>query len=120
MSCSPVTALKTASKSSRLGEDKAQGICDTDLPNIVAEGAIEAIRNGFNIKPVSQPAQRDSSRGATGGDCSILAKTVTDVALSQDVCRLSRVVLNLLSQLIDDNAQIFALIAVERAPDRAQ
>jgi aminotransferase len=31
------------------GINLAQGICDTDLPNIVAEGAIDAIRNGHNI-----------------------------------------------------------------------
>jgi aminotransferase len=31
------------------GINLAQGICDTDLPNPVAEGAIDAIHNGHNI-----------------------------------------------------------------------
>jgi aminotransferase len=31
------------------GINLAQGICDTDLPGVVAEGAIEAIHAGFNI-----------------------------------------------------------------------
>ena len=31
------------------GINLAQGICDTDLPNVVAEGAIDAIHNGHNI-----------------------------------------------------------------------
>ena len=31
------------------GINLAQGICDTDLPGIVAEGAIHAIRAGYNI-----------------------------------------------------------------------
>jgi aminotransferase len=31
------------------GINLAQGICDTDLPAVVAEGAVDAIRNGFNI-----------------------------------------------------------------------
>jgi aminotransferase len=31
------------------GINLAQGICDTDLPNVVAQGAIDAIHNGHNI-----------------------------------------------------------------------
>jgi aminotransferase len=31
------------------GINLAQGVCDTDLPNVVAEGAIDAIHNGHNI-----------------------------------------------------------------------
>ena len=31
------------------GINLAQGICDTELPNVVADGAIEAIRAGLNI-----------------------------------------------------------------------
>ena len=31
------------------GINLAQGICDTELPDVVAQGAIEAIKNGFNI-----------------------------------------------------------------------
>lgn len=31
------------------GINLAQGICDTELPNIVAEGAVNAIHDGFNI-----------------------------------------------------------------------
>jgi len=31
------------------GINLAQGICDTDLPGVVAEGAVEAIHAGFNI-----------------------------------------------------------------------
>jgi len=31
------------------GINLAQGICDTDLPQIVGESAVEAIRSGFNI-----------------------------------------------------------------------
>src|ERR1700679_2626251 len=39
------------------------------------------------------------------------------MALRQDISGAGRVVFNLLSQLIDDNAQIFALVAVERPPN---
>src|ERR1700679_4254850 len=31
------------------GVNLAQGVCDTEVPEVVAEGAIEAIRNGLNI-----------------------------------------------------------------------
>ena len=31
------------------GINLAQGICDTELPNVVANGAVDAIRDGFNI-----------------------------------------------------------------------
>src|SRR5277367_3315074 len=31
------------------GVNLAQGVCDTDVPEVVAEGAIRAIRNGLNI-----------------------------------------------------------------------
>lgn len=31
------------------GINLAQGICDTELPGVVAEGAVEAIHDGFNI-----------------------------------------------------------------------
>ncbi len=31
------------------GINLAQGICDTDLPQLVAAGAIDAIESGFNI-----------------------------------------------------------------------
>src|SRR5277367_2634477 len=31
------------------GVNLAQGVCDTEVPEVVAEGAIRAIRNGLNI-----------------------------------------------------------------------
>src|SRR5271168_4742362 len=31
------------------GVNMAQGVCDTPLPEVVAEAAIQAIRDGFNI-----------------------------------------------------------------------
>src|ERR1700761_136304 len=31
------------------GVNLAQGVCDTEVPNVVAEGAIRAIRDGLNI-----------------------------------------------------------------------
>src|SRR5690348_3864478 len=31
------------------GVNLAQGVCDTEVPSVVAEGAIRAIRDGFNI-----------------------------------------------------------------------
>ena len=31
------------------GVNLAQGVCDTEVPEVVAEGAIRAIRDGLNI-----------------------------------------------------------------------
>ena len=42
------------------------------------------------------------------------------MALGQDVNRLSRVIFNFPSQLIDDNTQIFTLIAVIWSPNGSQ
>jgi hypothetical protein len=47
-------------------------------------------------------------------------EAIADMTLGQDINWASRVVFNFLSQLIDDNSQIFALVAVGRTPNRSQ
>jgi hypothetical protein len=45
-------------------------------------------------------------------------KAVTDVTFRQDICRTSRIVFYLLAQLVDQDPQIFALVAILRPPNR--
>ena len=43
---------------------------------------------------------------------SFFTEAIADVALGQDVNGVSRIIFNFLSELVDDNAKIFTLVAI--------